>query len=505
VQISNRVIALVLLAVSACQDRIDTTDASDEVKSTSCVLAANKWGAQRIWPVTSMKLGTVSYTEAQLRVILGSSVRGNGLVELAKQLIAAKLNFAMGASAPDFVSTIAAADAMIGSRVVPPVGSGFLATSLTNALASKLGSFNTGSKNAGPCVGPQADVAVTMRVDNSKPRYGDDVVIAIDIANHGPVQATGVTIDVVVPDGLDPVVSGASGIYTTSLAPDQTLTIFIQAKVVSADPQTTSATITMLDQYDPDLSNNAGSLTVTPQSADLELAAAVDNAKPAVGDEITFTITLTNNGPQDATGVTVNDELPANLSSVTVTPSTGTYSTATGDWVVGALASGDSETLEIHATVDAAAVITDSAVITTADQADPASSNDMASVAASSLQADVQILSMDVSDTEPQVGDTITYTIRVFNNGPAAATGVVVTIVLPPEVRFDAARAFGGFDPATGEWAVGDLPLSETIEIDAVVVSAGSATCAATVTDSDQTDPVPGNNADSVSILAGST
>lgn len=501
-QISNRVIALVLLAVSACQEPSDTTDASDEVKSTSCVLAANKWAAQRIWPVTSMKLGTVSYTEAQLRTILGSSVRGNGLVDLAKQLIAAKLNFAMGASAADFVSTIAAADAMIGSRVVPPVGSGFLATSLTNSLASKLGSFNTGSKNAGPCVGPQADIAVTMTVDNSKPRYGDNVVITIQIANRGPVQATGVTIDVVVPDGLEPIIGG-SGIITTSLAPDQTLTLFNQAKVVSADPQSASATVTMLDQYDPDLSNNAASLTVTPQSADLELAAAVDNDKPAVGDEITFTITLTNNGPQDATGVTVNDELPANLSSVTVTPSKGTYSTATGDWVVGALASGKSETLEIHATVDAAAVITDTAVITKADQADPASSNNTASVAASSLQADVQLYSIDVSDSEPLVGDTITYTIRVFNNGPADATGVVVTIALPPNVMFDRAYAFGGFNPTTGEWDVGDLPLSETIEIDAVVVSAGSGTCTATVTDSDQTDPVPGNNDGSVNILAG--
>jgi hypothetical protein len=61
-------------------------------------------------------LGTVSYTQAQLLPILDQPAKGNGLVTLAHQLVAAKLNVAHGADPADAAQAISDADAMIGGH-----------------------------------------------------------------------------------------------------------------------------------------------------------------------------------------------------------------------------------------------------------------------------------------------------------------------------------------------------------------------------------------------------
>ena len=70
-----------------------------------------------------------------------------------------------------------------------------------------------------------------------------------------------------------------------------------------------------------------------------------------MGDQITFTITLTNSGPDAATGVQVTDLLPAGLTFVSANPSQGTYTPGTGVWDVGTVAARQPQTLQIVATV----------------------------------------------------------------------------------------------------------------------------------------------------------
>lgn len=103
------------------------------------------------WPVASLSLGSVSYNKAELQSILGAPVAGNGLISLAHQLIAAKLNIANGADPTAIAATITAADALIGSKVVPPVGSGYLKPNAVSALVTALDNFNSGVTGPGHC------------------------------------------------------------------------------------------------------------------------------------------------------------------------------------------------------------------------------------------------------------------------------------------------------------------------------------------------------------------
>ena len=117
-----------------------------------CTLTQGYWkNHPNAWPVTTLTLGTVSYSQSQLLQILNRPVRGNGLVSLAHQLIAAKLNVANGANGTAVAQTIANADALIGNLVVPPVGNGSLSPSSTSSLTGALGDFNEGTTGPGHC------------------------------------------------------------------------------------------------------------------------------------------------------------------------------------------------------------------------------------------------------------------------------------------------------------------------------------------------------------------
>lgn len=102
--------------------------------------------------VVQLTLGTQTYSPAQLLLILNQSVQGNGLVSLAHQLIAAKLNIYYGAVASqDVLNAIAAADALIGGLAIPPIGNGYLLPATTGATISTLDAFNNGLLGAPHC------------------------------------------------------------------------------------------------------------------------------------------------------------------------------------------------------------------------------------------------------------------------------------------------------------------------------------------------------------------
>jgi uncharacterized repeat protein (TIGR01451 family) len=173
----------------------------------------------------------------------------------------------------------------------------------------------------------------------------------------------------------------------------------------------------------PALTSNVATvtLTVTP-TADLAVTKTVSDATPNVGDQIIFTVTLSNLSPDDATGVFVTDLLPAGVSLVSANPSQGTYNPGSGVWNVGAVSSAVAQTLSITATVDSPAAQTNTGTISAADQFDPDAANNTASVTETPQQADLAV-TKTVSNATPNVGDQITFTITLSNQGPDDATG----------------------------------------------------------------------------------
>jgi uncharacterized repeat protein (TIGR01451 family) len=106
-------------------------------------------------------------------------------------------------------------------------------------------------------------------------------------------------------------------------------------------------------------------------SADLSLTKTADNHTPDIGSNVNFVLTVTNSGPDNATGVEVTDLLPTGYTYVSDTPSVGTYNSGTGVWTVGNLANGASETLTITATANASGNYTNEAEVTAVTETDP--------------------------------------------------------------------------------------------------------------------------------------
>jgi hypothetical protein len=108
-----------------------------------------------VWPAAvltgGLSLGTVGYSADQLETIFNTPAAGNGLVSLAHQLEAAKLNIANGADPSAVAGAVADADALIGGLVVPAVGTGYLAPATTSALTGTLDDYNSGRIGPGHC------------------------------------------------------------------------------------------------------------------------------------------------------------------------------------------------------------------------------------------------------------------------------------------------------------------------------------------------------------------
>jgi uncharacterized repeat protein (TIGR01451 family) len=250
------------------------------------------------------------------------------------------------------------------------------------------------------------------------------------------------------------------------------------------------------------------------QSADLGITKTVDNATPAAGGTVVFTLTVTNHGPNNATGVVVNDPLPDGLTYVSDTGAGAYDPVNTGLWTIGALANGASATLHITVTADSTDPIENVAEITAATPLDPNAANNRAVVDLQAPRSADLALTFGANVTTVNPGGSIVYTLTVKNNGQDPGYSVDVLEAFPSFPTL-APGSFtvsqGVYNPATGHWSLASLPVGDSATLSFTVTApniagnlvnnASTSSSKALVIHPKAADPNPVDNSATVTVM----
>ncbi|WP_407420777.1 DUF11 domain-containing protein, partial [Methanobrevibacter sp.] len=322
-------------------------------------------------------------------------------------------------------------------------------------------------------VAKSADLEVVKDVNNTRPNYGDLVKWTVTVRNNGPDAANDVVLTDVLPSGL--VIKSTTGNYANgkwsvgSLAVGSSISFEI-VTLVNKTGSFVNRVSVVGREYDYNPSNNNASKSISvPKAADLSVIKTVNESAPNYMKLVKWTVTVTNNGPDTATGVNVRDVLPSGLVYQSATSSVGSYSN--GVWTIGDLAKGASQTLDIICMVNKTGVIENMASVSGNEYDIDKINNNAKSSINVAKSADLEVVK-DVNNTRPNYGDLVKWTVTVRNNGPDAANDVVLTDVLPSGLVIRSTTP--GY--SNGKWSVGSLGVGKslTFEIVTLVNKTGS-------------------------------
>jgi len=363
---------------------------------------------------------------------------------------------------------------------------------------------------------PSADLSITKNDGTSTATPGGSTTYTITASNSAGPSNTTATVADTFPASLTCTwtcagagggtctAAGAGNISDAATLPVGGSVTYTAACSISASATgslVNTATVTGAAS-DPTPGNNSSTDTDTlVGSSDIAIAKSVNNASPGLSTNVIFTVTATNNGPSNATGVAVNDLLPVGLAFVSATASTGSYSNVTGLWTIGPLANGASATLSITATVNRTQSMVNQASKSAAGEVDAKGANNTAVVRLNGTPLiDIQV-SESVDDDTPAISQNVIFTVTAKNNGPATATGVVLTSNLPAGLsHVSNTPSQGTYAPGPGTWSVGTLASGASATLSLTMTNTVSTTVVQTFTKTAATeqDLVAGNDAASV-------
>ncbi|HEU5087004.1 MAG TPA: SdrD B-like domain-containing protein, partial [Roseiflexaceae bacterium] len=316
---------------------------------------------------------------------------------------------------------------------------------------------------------------VDVRIAKEMPPFvvaGAEFTATLQIENAGPLLARSIAVRDFLPGGLTLVRSNPP---TTAAGPRWSLAALAAGEtrrlelVLRAPSSALSGTLYLntatIDTGDPDREggNNAASdTTIVRPNADLVVVKTGTPGPVRTGTPITYTLKYRNDGPSLASGVTLTDELPE---GVVLHSSVPAPSAAAGQrlvWQLGDLAVGASGSVTIQASVYGALNETQTTrhnqAEIAADTPDPAPENNRSWHDLVVQQPDLAVFKDD-DRSVVLAGDTLTYTIRVRNNGPVAASGVALREEPPSGSRVLSnewvAQSDGSFIHAVGDLAPG--------------------------------------------------
>jgi uncharacterized repeat protein (TIGR01451 family) len=333
---------------------------------------------------------------------------------------------------------------------------------------------------------------------------GTNYTYTITITNSGFATASNVVASDVLPTNVTFVSASGngtnnSGVISWSLGSlangaVSNVTLTVTAPTSGSVTNVASATSSTPDSNPGNNTSSPVGTTVT-QVADL----AVGKSGPAsvvAASNYTYTVSVTNLGPSQASGVVVTDTLPA---SVTFVSASGGGINAGGvvNWNLGALANGAVSNLTLTVKAPANGSITNIAKISSGtldtNPVNNTSSPVISLVTTLALSADVGIGKSGPASV--LATSNVVYTISVTNFGPSTASNVVASDVLPTNVVFVSASGGGTTNAGVASWVLGTLISGGTTNVTVTVKSpaSGVVTNSATVT-STAADPSLGNN-----------
>lgn len=324
-----------------------------------------------------------------------------------------------------------------------------------------------------------ADLAIEKLVNDTNPKFNSLVEWTLRVTNNGPDTATGVVVCDILPEGLISIDKSFNGRWNVGkLINNQTKELTIICLVNKTGKLVNIADIAG-NEYDCNLTNNIVNKSIeVAQSADLFVKKYVNNTSPDFGEIIKWSVVVSNNGPDIATNVQVNDLLDDGLIFVKSSSTKGNYDVKSGIWTIDSLAPETDETLNIYCKVNKIGKILNFvSVNSTQYDWNESNNHDNESVDAVKI-ADLSVIKL-INNSNPNYNDLIKWTIIVSNNGPNMATGVIVNDLLPKSVEYISSYLSKGFyNPVNGIWDVGNLNAGEKLQLNIVskIVKTGDIT-----------------------------
>ena len=250
--------------------------------------------------------------------------------------------------------------------LLPPVVQGDVSIGRRLFIGNNAPGCNSNPDIIQACTVPSADL-VLEKTDSSDPvAQGQTFTYTLTVTNNGPDSADTVVIAETLPAGLTLVsTSGCAedpnGIPACSLGSldaesSKSVEIEVTANAETLGEITNEATVMSATMEAAPGNERASETTevVAPPNSDLGLEKTAATAKVLPHDELEFDLTITNDGPQDALGITVTDTLPEDITFLGASNDTADCSEASGTvtCTIGELAADDSLTITLATTVN---------------------------------------------------------------------------------------------------------------------------------------------------------
>jgi uncharacterized repeat protein (TIGR01451 family)/gliding motility-associated-like protein len=311
-----------------------------------------------------------------------------------------------------------------------------------------------------------ADLSIAVTSISGSVIAGENLIYKLTVINSGPNTALGVNVTDLLPFGLNFISSNPSVGYWSSpnwnigaLLKGAIATMIIEANVNNnlTDTIINTATVTSLTS-DPFLINNSAKQISPVQTlANLSVTLTANPDPVTAGENITYTITIFNNGPSDAINVVLINDLPEHLSFISA--SVGGVLTGTQvKWNFAELKRGESQIVSL--VLNATSILSGGSVIGNkvslkSDNSGQLVYSNLVDILVNA-HSDLSISTI-ASAKVVQAGKSFTYTINVFNNGPSDATNVRISDELPSSLTFISASGGAIFNNGAVLWLPGRI------------------------------------------------